>query len=109
MKMIYLSLAFILGFFACSSPGTKTKKQDAVLIKDTIASTAANNSEELVDSLTPYPEDNLTVPPYGLDTVKALIDKIKFVDDPDGGDVEQKRLTQNCIWGYRLMKNSPIT
>ncbi|OQP57130.1 hypothetical protein A3860_11240 [Niastella vici] len=98
MKTICLSLAFILGLFACSSPGTKTKKQD-VLIKDTNASTVANTSEEPVDSLTPYPEDDLTVPPYGLDTVKALIDKIKFVDDPDGGEMGTKALDANLYVG----------
>jgi len=88
MKMIYLSLAFILGFFACSLPGAKTKTPSATLIKDTaIASTATDTSqgEDYTSGL--YTDDDYTVPPYGLDTVKALIKKIKWEDDPENGEM----------------------
>lgn len=82
MKMIYLSLAFILGLFACSSPGAKPKTKDATQIKDTAtASTAGDTTHGYVYEPTPFTEGDVTVPPYGLDTVKALIRKIKFEED----------------------------
>lgn len=80
--MICLSLAFILGLFACSSTGAKTKKQDAILIKDTvIASTASDTTHDFVYEPAVFTDGDLTVPPYGLDSVKALIHNLKWEDD----------------------------
>jgi hypothetical protein len=87
----YLPLGLILWLAACASPAA----QDKTANKDTTATAAAittdtTSSEDVYDSYARY---DTTFPPYGLEKVKALIAKIKFVDDPEGGDMGTSALS----------------
>jgi hypothetical protein len=46
------------------------------------------------DTSANYTQYDTTFPPYGLDKVKALIAKLKYVDDPEGGDMGTKALDE---------------
>jgi hypothetical protein len=98
MKTICLSLAFILVLFACSSPGAKTKTKDVTLVKDTVTvSTGVDSSQpQFYKPVLFTEEEGITVPPYGLDTVKKLIAKIKNVEDTvTGGESSTEPLDAN--------------
>jgi len=74
MKPFYLSLGLMLALFAFS---TDAKSQHAASKKGT-APKAANSDEEYDLKLRPFIDERIiTVPPYGLDRVKALIAKME--------------------------------
>jgi len=83
----------MLGLFACSSPGAKSTSKDTNPKKDT-ASTTADTSQPRFYKPVLFTEEGVTVPPYGLDTVKALIKKIKWKegDDPEAGETSTEAL-----------------
>lgn len=87
MKLTYLPLSLFLWLAACSSPAAQNKpqttKQDASV---TVDSSSADEGYE------PSEPEEITFPPYGLDTVKALIAKIIYKEDPDCGECGTKAL-----------------
>jgi len=90
MKLLYLPLNLILLlFFACSSPAAKkpqdtAPKADTTATMDTSAAVATASSATTVGQSTVFPDESLK--PYGLDTVKSLMKKVKFEEDSSGGD-----------------------
>lgn len=89
MKLLYLPLNLILLlFFACSSPTAK-KPQDTAPKADTTAAmdtTAGVTTTALTSVNLPTVFFDQSLKPYGLDTVRTLINKIKFQEDSSGGD-----------------------
>jgi hypothetical protein len=72
--------------FACNSPGSKDTKQDSSAIANGKVATSADSVNISQGEPTSRINDSISEPPFGLDTVKALISKIQSVDDTSGGD-----------------------
>jgi hypothetical protein len=88
----YIPLILLLWLAACSSPAAQNAKTQNASTK---SDTPKNDSDPEVDTSLNWVYDDTTAnysrydttfPPYGLDKVKAHIAKLKFVEDPDGGD-----------------------
>jgi hypothetical protein len=75
----------MLCWAACTSPAAQKTSQNAIPKKDTLAATdtAVSTTPNYKPAL--FLNETVTVPPYGLDTVKALVEKIEWVEDPDDG------------------------
>jgi hypothetical protein len=94
----YLPLILLLWLAACSSPAAQnTKTQNASAQSDT----PKNDSEPEVDTnldwiykdtSANYTQNDTTFPPYGLAKVKALIAKLEYIEDAEGGDMGTKAL-----------------
>ena len=92
----YLPLILLLWLAACSSPAAQNTKTESPSAQ---SDTPKNDSDPEVDTslnwvyddtTANYSQYDTTFPPYGLDKVKALIAKLKFVEDPEGGDMGTK-------------------
>src|SRR5687767_8148883 len=103
MKLNYVPLGLMLWLAACSSPAAQNASQNTIQKQDTIATqsgpqdpaskqntsttgtAASDTTKNAIESSIFLNSDELTVPPYGLEKVKALVAKIKYRED-DGGD-----------------------
>lgn len=103
MKLTWLPLSLFLWLVACSSPGAQNASKHTALKKDTTVVPAIDSSEEYVDKPQIYLEDGILVPPYGLDTIKALVAKIKYVDQSeDCGDCGSEALDEKTYASLSL-------
>lgn len=88
----YLPLILLLWLAACSSPAaqnTKTQKDSAQNDTPKVDSEpVVSDSLDWIyqDTSDNYSQYDTTFPPYGLAKIKALIAKLKFVEDPESGD-----------------------
>lgn len=96
----YIPLILLLWLAACSSPAAQNAKTETASAQSK-SDTPKNNSDYEVDTSLNwiyedtsdnYSQYDTTFPPYGLDKVKALIAKLKYVEDPEGGDMGTKAL-----------------
>ncbi|OQP45153.1 hypothetical protein A4H97_32970 [Niastella yeongjuensis] len=103
MKTVYYSVGCMLWLAACSSPAAQntanpaTPKKDSVTITvDSAATSSVHDSAATSSVYEPalFIDEDQTVPPYGLDKVKALIRKIKYVEDPEGGESSTEMLEE---------------
>jgi hypothetical protein len=105
MKLTYLPLSLFLWLAACSSPAAQNKPQNITQQQDTSAAQSdsqpvdpkQNTTTVTAGDSTPahvykarifLEEDGVTVPPYGLEKVKALVAKIQFIEDDGIGGSE---------------------
>jgi hypothetical protein len=92
MKTFYFFLALLPGFFACSSPGVKSPSPEATPKDDTANAVTITDTSQPTYKPILFTEEDVNVPPYGLGKVKALIEKIKSQNDPEGGDESTEAL-----------------
>lgn len=90
---MYVPLCLFLWLAACSSPGAQNVSQNNNESKDSTAIPIPDTTKPYEEEEDAYVHDK-TEPPYGLDTVKALIAKIKFVENPEGGETGSKALDE---------------
>jgi hypothetical protein len=84
----------MLWWAACTSPAAQKTSQEATPKKDTIAATDTNTvASQPPPDYKPVVFDYPTRL-YDLDSMKALVEKIKLVDDPDGGEVSTEALDE---------------
>lgn len=88
MKPLYLSLGCMLWWAACTSPAVQKTSMNATPKKDTTAVTDTNTvasqpPPDYKPVLFDYPTRL-----YDLDSVKALVQKIEWRDDPEQEDIE---------------------
>jgi hypothetical protein len=93
MKTLYYSVGCMLWLAACSSPAAQNTSQTATPKKDSMVATVDSTSfKPSVYEPALFVDEDETVPPYGLDSVKAFIKKIKYVEDPEGGEMSSEVL-----------------
>jgi hypothetical protein len=94
MKTSYYPIACMLWLAACSSPAAQNTTPNTTPKKDSIVATVDSTSSipKFYDPVLFIDKDEVTVPPYGLDKVKALVKKIPYVEDPEGGETSTEVL-----------------
>ena len=99
----YIPLILLLWLAACSSPAAQNAKTQNASAES--ASTQSDNPKNdsdyevdtslnwiYSDTTANYSQYDTTFPPYGLDKIKALIAKLKFVEEEEGSDAGTKAL-----------------
>ena|SRR5215831_14161425 len=124
MKIFHILPGLIIWLFSCSSPDTKKKSSEVSPRHDTLIANDSNpiaidttGKKEIISSSNqasgddlPYPgwqprifqSDKVTVPSYGLDTVKALIAKVRPQADTSGGDDGMEALDERTYASLSL-------
>ncbi|PWU01606.1 MAG: hypothetical protein C5B52_07030 [Bacteroidetes bacterium] len=88
MKKHHLPLMIVICLFACKSPGPRKSSEINFKNKDS-ANVQVSAKSDSPPNYKPYILEEPSIPPYGLDSVKALIRKITWEDDSSGdGGVE---------------------
>ena len=90
----YLHLILLLWLAACSSPAAQNAKTETASAQSKSDTPKIDSDYEVDTSLNwiyndtsaNYSQYDTTFPPYGLDKIKALIAKLKYVEDPEGGE-----------------------
>jgi hypothetical protein len=103
----YLPLCLLLWLAACSSPAAQNASQSTTQKHDTVATesesqkpvenlnttdaaiaTAIDTTKNATKGQIYLNTDELTVPPYGLDKIKKLVEKIPYIEGEGDGGVE---------------------